>query len=112
MSNLTYITNDLAIKDETIIRHWSTGDQDEQGYLVQNGTQRTLCEGQCESGEWILFADTNGDPVALYEGGGDEFIDLLTDDNGDQTKTEVVGLILGSIKDADLKDWAEGVLCV
>lgn len=110
MSDLAYITNELAVKDDTIIKHWSTTDFNDDGYQLQNGTDRTLCEGQCESGEWILYADTNGDPVVLCEGEAEEFVSLMTDFNGDQTPEEVVKLILDCIQDAELKDWAQGVL--
>jgi len=68
MSNLKYITNKLAVVKDTIIKHWGTTDYNAEGYQLQNGTDRTLCEGQTEDGEWILFAETNGDPVVLFEG--------------------------------------------
>lgn len=111
MSNLTYITNDLAIKDESIIKHWDTTDFNAEGYQLQNGTDRTLCEGQTEDGDWILFAETNGGYAALYEGEEEEFIELMTDLNGSQTKEEVISLILNAIQNDDLKDWAKGTLC-
>ena len=111
MSNLNYITNDLAIKEESIIKHWDTTDYNAEGYQLQNGTDRTLCEGQTEDGDWVLFAETNSDPAVLFEGKGEEFIDMMTDINGSQTKEEVIDLILSAIQNADLKDWMKGELC-
>ena len=111
MKNLNYITNDLAVFEDTIINHWVTTDYNAEGYQMQNGADRTLCEGQTEDGEWILYAETNGNPVVLFEGEGEEFVELMTDANGDQTAEEVTNLILDAIQDSELKEWAKGVLC-
>jgi hypothetical protein len=105
----TYIASNLQVIDSTIRRHWTTYDRDDQCYLTQNGTDRTLCEARATSGEWVLFAETNGDPAVLFEGEADEFIELMTDANSDQTREEVTKAILDAIHDSDLRDWAAEV---
>ena len=109
---MTYLTNSLAVISDTIKRHWETSDLDEQGYLIQDGTQRTLCEGQLESGEWVVFADTNGDPVGLFEDAdaARDFIALLTSSNSDDTRESVIKAILDTIEDSDLRDWTADTL--
>jgi hypothetical protein len=111
MRNLNYITNDLAVLEDTIIKHWDTTDYNAEGYQLENGTDRKLCEGQTEDGEWILFAETNGNPVVLFEGEGEGFVKLMTNANGDQTDEEVTNLILDAIQNSELKEWAKGELC-
>ena len=111
MKNLNYITDDLAVFEDTIIKHWGTIDYNAEGYQLQNGADRTLCEGQTEDGEWILFAETNGNPAVLFEGDGEGFVELMTDANGDQTAEEVTNLILDCIQNSELKEWAKGELC-
>lgn len=105
-----HIASGLAVDTATIIKHWSTSDMDAQGYLTQNGTDRTLCEARATSGEWVLFAETNGDPAVLFEGEADEFIELMTDANSDQTREDVIKAILDAIKDSDLRDWTADTL--
>jgi hypothetical protein len=111
MKNLNYITNDLAVIVDTIIKHWGTSDYNAGGYQLQNGTDRTLCEGQTAGGEWILYAETNGNPAVLFEGEGEGFVELMTDANSDQTAEEVANLILDAIQNPELKEWAKGELC-
>lgn len=111
MTTDTYhIASGLAVDSDTIIKHWSTSDMDAQGYLTQNGTHRTLCEARARCGGWVLFAETNGDPAVLFEGEGDEFIELMTDSNSDQTREDVIKAILAAIQDPDLRDWASDTL--
>jgi hypothetical protein len=105
----TYIASNLQVIDSTIIRHWNTYDRDDQGYLTQDGTDRTLCEARATSGEWVLFAETNGDPVVLFEGDGQEFVEIMTDANSDQTRDDVIKEILDAINDCELRDWAAEV---
>jgi len=83
---------------------------DGQGYLARNGTDRTLCEARATSGAWVLFAETSGNPSVLYEGGADDFVDLMTDSNSDQTREEVIRKIIDAIQDHDLRDWASDTL--
>jgi hypothetical protein len=45
----------------------STADTDEQGYLVQNGTNRSLACGITERGDLTLIMRTNGDDEALCD---------------------------------------------
>jgi len=112
MTTKTYhIDNNIAVTESTIIKHWSTADLDGQGYLTRNGADRTLCEARAtRGGAWVLFAKTNGDPSVLYEGGGDDFVDLMTDSNSDQTREEVIRKIIDAIQDQDLRDWASDIL--
>lgn len=68
MNNLYHIDNNIAIlsisKADTGIE---TQDQDEQGYLVQNGTQRGISFGFSPEGLLIIFLTTNGDPFPIYD---------------------------------------------
>jgi hypothetical protein len=104
--NTYYLAKNLAVNTDTIIKHWETSDLDGNGYLQQNGTDRTLCEALTADGEWVLFAETNGDPVLLTEGNGDEFIDLLTSENSDESRDDIRKAILAAIKNPELRDWA------
>ncbi len=44
-----------------------TQDTDEQGYLIQNGTNRSLACGVSEHGDLVLLMRTNGDDEALCD---------------------------------------------
>ena len=78
---LTILDDVTEVKTDTIIEHWSTADEDKEGYLINTGGNRTLCEAQRHDGEWILYVVTNGNIQVFYEGSGDEIIELMTSEN-------------------------------
>jgi hypothetical protein len=78
-----YITNDIAIIVGTIVRHTTTADFDRDGYLLNSGVNRTLCTAVSTKGELIIYAETNGDPVVLFEGHEVDFVRLISDQEDD-----------------------------
>ena len=66
--NIYYLTNDIGVHRQSIIDlPVSTQDTDGAGYLITNGTNRSMQAGISERGDITIWISTNGDPIALYE---------------------------------------------
>ena len=67
MSDKYYLTNEIAVYKASIsdVPDSGTADKDEDGYLLQDGTQRGLAAGIGIDGTIYLWLTTNGDPAII-----------------------------------------------
>lgn len=66
MERITTIDNGTKVYDASIIRlDASTSDAGPDGYLRNNGTNRSICAGICTKGYLQMWIETNGNPVLL-----------------------------------------------
>jgi hypothetical protein len=82
-----YLTNNLAVIVRTIRKHAATCDSDKQGYCINNGTNRQLCSAIDTGHDYVIYAETNGNPVVLFEGEELDFVRLISDEVGGEYDT-------------------------
>ena len=112
MSLTRYLTNSTKIIERSIRKHSTTADTNREGYLINNGTNRTLCTAVDTEGNLQVYAATNGDPLPLNEDNAADFCRSIGD-NGDMESGKArLAAIVDDIRDedSDAADWIESCL--
>lgn len=109
MSTTRNITNSIKIVERSIRKHSTTADTNREGYLVQNGTNRTLCTAVDTEGDLQVYAETNGDPAPLSEENAADFCRTIGDNCDLQSGIDRLAAIVDEIRDesSDAADWID-----
>jgi len=75
---LHHLTDCIYVVESTIVEHATTSDR-KGGYLLQDGTNRTLCTGSNPDGSIIFFVRTNANDYPLCEGEELDFLRTISD---------------------------------
>lgn len=110
MSLTRYLTNSTRIIERSIRRHSTTADTNSEGYIINNGTNRTLCTAVDTDGNIQVYAETNGDPLPLTDENAADFCRTIGDNSELQSGIDRLAAITDAIRDEDstAADWIEG----